>query len=160
MLPAPARIAAPPRPKSRGSWNPAVPPPPVAGAAAGIGLADLLRVDGGDAEGLGVVLGVVALVVRLGEAVGVADGVPAGENGVVSVAVGEGVAEGEDGVQAETDAEASMTSMPLPIAVNLALSVSLAMVARSFMEPPHASARWHTRFPVPASETVRGRGIA
>jgi hypothetical protein len=53
-----------------------------------------------------------------------------------------------------------MTSMPLPIAVNLALSVSLAMVARTFMEPPHASARWHTRFPVPASETVRGRGIA
>jgi len=140
-----------------------VPPPPVAGAAAGIGRADLLRVDDGvddgDAEGLGVVLGVVALVVRPGEAGGVADGVPAGENGV-SVAVGEGVAEGEDGVQAETDAEASMTSMPPPIAVSLALSASPAMVARSFMEPPHASARWHTRFPVPASEPVRGRGIA
>lgn len=134
-------------------------PPPVAGAAVGIGLADVLSVADGDAEGLGLALGVVALVVRLGEAVGVAGAVPPGEN-VVIVAVGEGVAEGEDAVQAETDAEASMTSRLLPIVVNLALSASRAMVARSFMEPPPASVRWHTRFPVPASETFRSRGIA
>src|ERR1022692_919034 len=48
MLPAPARIAATPSPKSRASWNPAVPPPPVGGAAVRNGLAAGLRV----AEGL------------------------------------------------------------------------------------------------------------
>src|ERR1035441_1540857 len=101
MLPAPARIAAPPRPKSRASWNPAVPPPPVVGAAVGSGLADGLGVADGDADRLGVAdgltlaLGVVTLAVPLGRIVGVAEPVPAGENVV-------GVAEGEDAVQAET----------------------------------------------------------
>lgn len=50
MLPAPARIAAPPTPRSRVSWNPAVPPPPVAGAAVGKGLADRLGVGEGEGE--------------------------------------------------------------------------------------------------------------
>src|SRR5215469_2723032 len=45
MLPAPASIAAPPSPRSRVSWNPAVPPPPVGGAPFGIGL-----VLGGDGD--------------------------------------------------------------------------------------------------------------
>src|SRR5216684_6336256 len=40
MLPAPARIAAAPSPNSRASCNPAVPPPPVGGAAVGIWLVD------------------------------------------------------------------------------------------------------------------------
>src|SRR5215470_6340453 len=35
MLPAPASTAAPPSTKSRVSWSPYVPPPPVAGAALG-----------------------------------------------------------------------------------------------------------------------------
>jgi len=35
MPPAPATMASTPRLNSRTSWNPAVPPPPVAGAAAG-----------------------------------------------------------------------------------------------------------------------------
>jgi hypothetical protein len=54
MLPAPARIAAPPSPKSMTSWTPAVPPPPVPGAAVGYRLADRLGVgdtDTGDAVG-------------------------------------------------------------------------------------------------------------
>jgi hypothetical protein len=55
MLPAPARIASTPRQNSRTCWNPAVPPPPVPGAAAGKELADGL----GDGDGLG--LGVAAL---------------------------------------------------------------------------------------------------
>lgn len=55
MPPAPASIASTPRQNSRTSWKPAVPPPPVPGAALGNELADGL----GDGDGLG--LGVVAL---------------------------------------------------------------------------------------------------
>ena len=44
MLPAPARIAPPPSPKSKTSWTPAVPPPPVEGAVVGYALADRLGV--------------------------------------------------------------------------------------------------------------------
>lgn len=62
MLPAPARIASTPRQNSRTSWKPAVPPPPVPGAALGNELADGLGDGDGDGLGLGVVaLGVVAL---------------------------------------------------------------------------------------------------
>ena len=54
MLPAPPSTAAPPRARSRASWNPAVPPPPVAGAAVGNGLADGLGVTVGVGVGVGV----------------------------------------------------------------------------------------------------------
>jgi hypothetical protein len=50
MPPAPAKIASTPRQNSRRCWNPAVPPPPVPGAAAGNELSDGL----GDGLGLGV----------------------------------------------------------------------------------------------------------
>jgi hypothetical protein len=143
MLPAPASIAAAPSPKSRASWNPAVPPPPVAGAAVGNGLADRLGdadrpgdADGrgdadrlGDAEGRGDAEG---LPLALGRLVGVAEPVAPGEN----VA---GVAEGEDPVQAETDADASMVKAAQPTVVSLALNPVPAMIARTFMGPPHAS---------------------
>src|SRR5215470_13693934 len=61
MPPAPTRIASTPRQNSRTCWNPAVPPPPVPGAAAGNEPADGLGdLDGlGDGDGLG--LGVEAL---------------------------------------------------------------------------------------------------
>jgi hypothetical protein len=95
----------------------------------------------------------VAVAVGLGKTVGVAETVPPGENVVR-------VAEGEDAVQAETDAEASRTNVPQLMAVSLALSPSPAMVAGSFMEPPHTSVRWRTCFPVPASENILGREIA
>src|SRR5437868_7149136 len=39
MLPAPAAMAATPATRSRVPWNPAVPPPPVTGAAVGTGVA-------------------------------------------------------------------------------------------------------------------------
>jgi hypothetical protein len=150
MLPAPASIAAPPRPKSRASWNPAVPPPPVGGAAVGNGLSDGLGVAACDADGLGVAacdadglgvaacdadgLGVVTLAVPLDNPVGVAETLAPGENLV-------GAAEGEDAVQAETATEASMAKVPQPMAVNLALSPVPAVAVRTFMEPPHASGR-------------------
>jgi len=139
MLPAPARIAAAPRPKSRASWNPAVPPPPVAGAAVGNGLADGPRVGDRLAEGLTLALGVVTLAVPLGRELAVAETVAPGEN----VA---GVAGGEDAVQAETDAEASMAKVAQLAAVNLALSRVPMMAIRIFMGSPHESGRWRTRF--------------
>lgn len=151
MLPAPARIAAAPRPKRGASWNPAVPPPPVAGAAVTTGLADRLGVADWRgvadpwADGLTLALGGVTPAVPLGGLLGVAEPVPAGENGV-------GVAEGEDPVQAETDAEASMAKVAQPTTVNLALSPVPMMVVRIFTGPPHASGRWRTRFQVPVSE--------
>jgi len=157
------------------SWNPAVPPPPVAGAAVRNGLADGLGVADDDADGLGVadrdgdglgvadrdadglgvadglaegltlVLGVVAPAVPPGGIGVVAEPVTAGENGV-------GVGEGEDVVQAETEAEASMVRVAQPTTVNRALSSLPMMVVRIFMGSPHASGRWRTRFAVPASE--------
>jgi hypothetical protein len=145
MLPAPVRIAATPSPKSRASWNPAVPPPPVGGAAVRNGLAAGLRV----AEGLAVALGVLTLAVPLGRIFGVAEALLAGENVV-------GVAEGEDAEQAETDAEASMVNAAQLAAVNLALSPAPTVVVRIFMGPPHASGRWRTRSPVPHRKRNRG----
>ena len=63
MLAAPASIAAAPRPKSRVSCNPAVPPPPAAGGAVGIWLVD-------DAvAGAVAVLVTVAVAVAVGEEV-------------------------------------------------------------------------------------------
>src|SRR5580704_15728877 len=67
MPPAPAKIASTPRQNSRTCWNPAVPPPPVPGAAAGNELSDGL----GDGDGLG--LGVAPDPAALdGAALGVA----------------------------------------------------------------------------------------
>lgn len=114
-------------PKIAASWKPAVPPPPVAGAAVRNGLADCFGVADGDAdwraEGLKLTLGVATLAVPLGGSVGVAEPVPAGENGV-------GVAEGEEPVQAETDAEASMAKVAQPATISLALSPVPMMVVR------------------------------
>jgi hypothetical protein len=145
MLPAPARIAAPPRPTSRGSWKPAVPPPPVAGAAAGNGLADGLAgatcvsvgVGVGVGESLGVGLGLAeSVAVLLTEIEGVGEAVPPGEND------GDGPpAEGVDPEQAERVMEASNAMVPQPVMANLALSPVFALVVRTFMEPPHVATR-------------------
>jgi hypothetical protein len=112
MLPAPARIAAMPNPKSRECWNPAVPPPPVAGAAVGngLGVAEGLGVGLGDGAAVGLTLGLG--VVPLGRVVGVGEPVAPGE-------MGGGDAPGED-EQAETVAEASMAKVAQPATVNLA----------------------------------------
>ena len=152
MLPAPTTIAAPPRPTRKVSWNPAVPPPPVCGAAVGKVLADGLGggvcewvgVGVGDGEWVGVgvslaeglVLGVgvaVAVTVTVGEAVGVAVLVPVGDPPGDSDG---GVADGVPLVQAATDADASTVTVAQPIALNLAPSGFPAIVGRIFTEPP------------------------
>jgi hypothetical protein len=150
MLPAPTTIAAPPRPTRKVSWNPAVPPPPVSGAALGNVLADGLGggvcewVGVGDGEWVGVgvslaegvVLGVgvpEAVIVTVGEPVGVAGLVPVGDPPGDSDG---GVAEGVPLVQATTDADASMVTVAQPIALNLAPSGFPAIVGRIFREPP------------------------
>src|SRR5215475_110794 len=137
MPPAPARIASTPRQNSRTCWNPAVPPPPVPGAAAGNepadGLGDLDGLGDGDGLGLGVealgvgvlgvgvlgvgvlgvvvlgvgVLGVGVLGVLVAEIVGVAGLVPPAENEG-------GVVDGEPPVQADTDATPSMARAAQP----------------------------------------------
>jgi hypothetical protein len=174
MLPAPARIAAAPSPKSRACWNPAVPPPPVGGAAVGNGLGAGLCVADGDGEaltdglaealgdgladglaealgdGLALAVGELAEGVSLAEEVDVAGAVMAGED------VGSD-AEGEDVVQAEIAAEASMVTMPQPTALNLGLSPAPAAVVRTFIEPPRASGRWRPRFPVPHQKPASDR---
>src|SRR3984957_13007622 len=151
MLPAPTTIAAPPRPTRKVSWNPAVPPPPVSGAAVGKVLADGLGggvcewvgVGVGDGEWVGVgvslaeglVLGVgvmVAVTVTLGEAVGVAELVPVGDPPGDSDG---GVADGVPLVQAATDADASTVTVAQPIALNLAPSGFPPIVGRVFLDP-------------------------
>jgi hypothetical protein len=96
------------------SWSPAVPPPPVAGAAVGNGLAAWVGVGDGDGEGDGEGLAdalagafalTEALAVSLGLAVGVPEIFPPGEN--------EDAAEGVDELeQAETVAKASRVMVP------------------------------------------------
>ena len=129
-----------------------MPPPPVAGAAVGNGLAEwrgdadargvadalaeglaLARgVADALAEGLAPALGVVALAEPLGRIVGVAEPVTGDENGV-------GVGEGEDPEQAETDAEATMAKVAQQAAVNLELRPVPMTAVRIVTGPPYAS---------------------
>ena len=164
MLPAPASIAAPPSPKSKVSCVPAVPPPPVTGAAVGnrladeAGVADRLGVTDRLADGLGVAE-LPAVAVAVGKADGLVEapvvtlGAAPGAVLGTLVDVAEPVTEGEnigvDGdaldVQPETAAEPSMVKVPKPMAVSLVLSAVPVMVVRTFIQPPHAP----TRFPDP-----------
>lgn len=132
-----------PSPKSRECWNPAVPPPPVAGAAVGIGLAV------GEGLGVGLIVGLGdGLAVGLGLAVGVTLGVTVGVGELVAPGeIAGGVAAGVDPEQAETAAEASIAKAAQQT-VNLARRPVPMMVVRIFMAPPHAAGRWRTRFPV------------
>jgi hypothetical protein len=130
MLPAPARIAAAPRPNSGASWNPAVPPPPVAGAAVTDGLADWRGVADRTVEGLALALGVVALAVSLGRLAGVVEAAPEGDNDV-GVADGK-FCEGKDPEQAETDTDARMVKVAQPT-VSLARGLVPVLVVRIFM---------------------------
>jgi hypothetical protein len=145
---APANTAAMPMTSSEACWNPAVPPPPVAGAAVGAGLAvglgeavgdglgDVVGEGDGLAVGLGLELG-LPLGDPLGELDPVAD-VPAEDEGaeVVGSAPDDG-----DPEHAETVTEASTVTMPQQTAASLRLDLLPATVLRTFMEPPHASGR-------------------
>jgi hypothetical protein len=135
--------------RSEACWNPAVPPPPVAGAAGGAGLAVGLGLTEGD--GLGVVEGdglVVGLGLELGLGLGLVLGEvlaeldPLADEPVEDDDEGVGSAP-EDGVpeHAAIAREASRVTMPQPTAASLVLDPVPVTVLRTFMEPPHASGR-------------------
>jgi hypothetical protein len=170
MLPAPASIAAAPSPRSSVSCNPAVPPPPVTGAALGIGLVDELAravavlvtvavgvgvPDAGELELTPGVLDALLLdAVLLLDALLLdvlradRDEFPE-EADAVTVPVGEVVTEGEKTVgvevepevHADTPAEASRVRAAQQTAVSLAPRGVSAIVLRTFMDPPHAPGR-------------------
>jgi hypothetical protein len=155
MLPPPAAIAAAPSPSSRASWNPAVPPPPVGGAAVGNGVA--LSVVGGlyDADGL-----CVGDPVNVGSEDGVvlvpSLGVPAPAESLPEavtegVVVLPGVDEVEPDVQPATATDARMVKAPQPMTVRRTLSAAPAMVVRTFIKPSSCARQATVPFPVPAS---------
>jgi hypothetical protein len=166
---------------------PAVPPPPVDGAAVGKALADRLAVG----DGL-IVTGGEVVTVTVGNTVSVGDGVTVGD----TVTVGDGVADvpgkglvlvvgvvplpavplavadpvtegekmaGEVGDEppehAEIPTEASTVRTPKPTAVSRVLSTVPAMGVRTFMEPPRGARQVTTLFPDPASETFPDPGL-
>jgi hypothetical protein len=121
-----------------------VPPPPVAGAAAGTGLGAAVwvtvtvGVGVGDAVSVDVGLALalsVAVAVLLAEVEGVGGAVPPGENDT------DGPGEGVDPEQAERVMEASKAMVPHPMMADLALSAGLALLVRTFMEPPRVATR-------------------
>src|SRR5580692_1149954 len=133
MLPAPARMAAAPRPSSGPSWNPAVPPPPVAGAAVTGGLPDrrgggaAAEVDAG-AEAVAPALGEMVLAAPLGEAPAVVEAAPEGDN---EDGVAEGKdPEGRDPEHAETDRDASMATVAQPTTARLAVRLVPVLTVR------------------------------
>jgi hypothetical protein len=132
---------------SEACWNPAVPPPPVAGAAVGAGLAVGLGLTEGDGlgvvEGEGLVDGLgleLGLGLLLGELLGELD--PLADEPVEDDDEGVGSAP-EEGVpeHAAMAREASRVTMPQPTAASLVLDRVPVTVLRTFMEPPHASGR-------------------
>jgi hypothetical protein len=127
-------MAAAPRPRSGASWNPAVPPPPVAGAAVTTGLAVWRGVADATAEGVPLALDVLPLdVLPLGVLLtrsgGVVEAAPEGDNGVVE-ADGKDCA-GADPEQADTDRDPSMVKAQP--AASLAPGLVPPMVVRIFM---------------------------
>jgi hypothetical protein len=167
MPPRPATIAAPPSTASPASWNPAVPPPPVTGAASGTGLGDGLG-EGtglalGDADGLTLVLtlvltltDVLALVLVRGEEPPLA--VPVAVELVPAEGIkvdGGGVEAGLE-VQAESATQASMVVRPQPTAVRRTRCDIHAMAVRALIEPPHVLGNDH--FPVPGPRNEENAG--
>jgi hypothetical protein len=168
MLPRPATIAAPPTTASPASWNPAVPPPPVTGAALGTGLGDGLEEGSGlvlsDADGLAEVLVVsladeLAVAVALSLALVLALALVLDEAPPLAVLVAEEltppeppavgdntVTGGVPEVQAESATQASMVVRPQPTAVSRTRCDVHAMAVRALIEPPRALGNDH--FPV------------
>jgi hypothetical protein len=127
-------MAAAPRPRSGASWNPAVPPPPVAGAAVTTGLAVWRGVAVATAEGVALALDVLPLdVLPLGVLLtrsgGVDEAAPEADNGVVE-ADGKDCA-GADPEQADRDSDPSMVKAQP--AASLAPGLVPPMVVRIFM---------------------------
>src|ERR1700693_647730 len=152
MLPAPASIAAAASPKSSPSCNPAVPPPPVGGAAVGISLVD--EVAGAVTVSVTVTSGVAVEAGELTpgvpdagvDVVAPEEGLLPSEAGAVAVRfivpemVTDGVKVGmagveEDPLQAVTATGARRVRAPQHRTVSLARSAVPAVVVRTFMKP-------------------------
>jgi hypothetical protein len=103
----------------------------------GVGVGGTVSVDLGLALALSEAVAVLleAVAVLLAEVEGVGEPVPPGENDT------DGPAEGVDPEQADRVMEASNAMVPHPVMANLALSPGLALVVRTFMEPPHVATR-------------------
>lgn len=154
MPAAPASNAAPPRPASRGSLNPAVPPPPVAGApvgsapadcvgAADVAGADVAGADAGPGDTLAPAAGdLLAAPLDGAPEVGEADG--AGENEV-------GPPDGVDPEQAETAAETNKVKVAQPMTASRGLSPVPEPGERAVMGPPAAAGRYPARFRTPGT---------
>jgi hypothetical protein len=157
-------MAAAPSTASPTSWNPAVPPPPVTGAAVGIGLND--GVGGGDVVGLGVGLS-LGVGLPVGELLLLAVLV-AVEVGVgVALAVGRYPVREEEGVgsppvppevQAASATQASTVMRPQPTAVSLSRCAVHAMAVRPLIEPPRVLGNDH--FPVASRRNRRRKETA
>src|SRR5580693_1001015 len=141
MLPTPASIRAAPSAKSRPSCNPAVPPPPVGGAAFGIAVV----VEVAEAVTVSVTVGVASLALGAGVfevTPGVPEEEPPPEKGVLPLEAGAvpevvtddegvgtfGAVDEEDPLQAETVARASRARAPQQMAVSLVPSAVPALV--------------------------------
>jgi hypothetical protein len=91
----------------------------------------------GDSLGVELALALAeAVAVLVAELEDVGEAVPPGENEGDPPAEG-----GVDPEQAERVKEASNAMVPHPVMANLALSPVLALVVRTFMEPPHVGTR-------------------
>jgi hypothetical protein len=130
---------------SKASWVPAVPPPPVAGAAV-TGLAVGFDVT----AGLALAVTVSVVTPGLGEVLGSDENEVPPASGVVE----------EDPEQAVMAAEARMVTVPQPRTGNMALSAVPAIVVRTFMEPPHAASGWRPPSRSRHQETGTGREYA
>jgi len=147
-------MAAPASTASPASWNPAVPPPPVIGAAVGIGLGDGVGLAEGepvslvDSDGLVEVLSPAGGLVPpkaslLCEPVALGDNTDSDEEwvldpGPVAVLVPVLVPV-PDPVQAESATQASMVTRPQPTAVSLIPYAVPAMAVRALIGPPSYS---------------------
>jgi hypothetical protein len=163
-------MAAPPSTASPASWNPAVPPPPVAGPPLGTGLGDGLS-DGlgdglaeglalGDADGLGEEL-TLTLVDALAEVAATLPPMPVGVTVTLTVTpsltVGDRIVTGGLllEVQAESATQASMVVRPQPATVSRTRCDVHAMAVRALIEPPRGPGNDH--FPVADGRNRRKR---
>jgi hypothetical protein len=115
------------------------------GVGVGVGVGDTVSVEVGLALALA-----ESVAVLLAEAEDVGEPVPPGENDT------DGPAEGVDPEQAERVMEASNAMVPHPVMANLALSPGLALVVRTFMEPPHVATRQFAALSEDSSPKRRG----
>jgi hypothetical protein len=129
MHPTPTRIATPPRSTAHACWNPAVPPPPVAGATEGSEVGEGLAFGEGLALGFtdwlteALALGIAeGLTETLAETVAEAEAVPGDSFGSVALGV--------DPEQAASDAVATMGTMAQPATVSFAPNPVRAEVVR------------------------------